>query len=449
MKKILSIFLFSVSCGSIAAQQSYTLQQLKDCAIRNNVAVRSAQYSIEAAKQQRKEAFTKYFPNISASGMHFRANRAMAEKSYNITIDPMDYLHVNEEMLPVLEQMFSPESFAPISQTMTFSMLKKGTMGGVTAVQPVFAGGRIVNSNRLARVGVDASNLQLQLSKNEVEKKTEEYYWQLITLDEKMNTIHAVEELLGDIHKDVKVAVNAGIALPNDLLQVELRQSDIDSQKLKLQNGISIVRMLLAQYCGLDNSNISVVKEELATAAPVEALGDLNNLAEYQLLQKQVDAAKLQKRLAVGQNMPTVSVGAGYAYHNLLENDRTFGMVFATVSVPITDWWGGSHAIKRKKIEQRKAEEQLVDNSELLAIRMQKAWNDVEEAYKQLLIAQHSIKQAEENLRIHRDYYRVGTSRMADLLEAQLLYQQACDKQTDAFAEYQNKQLEYRQAIGQ
>ena len=153
--------------------------------------------------------------------------------------------------------------------------------------------------------------------------------------------------------------------------------------------------------------------------------------------------------MEVGKNLPTVGVGAGYNYHNLLDNNHTFGMVFATVSVPISDWWGGSHAIKRKKISQQQAEEQLVDNSQLLKIRMQNAWNNVEESRLQLEIAQRSIEQAEENLRLNRDYYKAGTSKMSDLLEAQLLYQQSLDRRTDAYADYQNKLLEYRQATGQ
>ena len=80
---------------------------------------------------------------------------------------------------------------------------------------------------------------------------------------------------------------------------------------------------------------------------------------------------------------------------------------------------------------------------------MQNAWNNVEEAYQQLQIARRSIEQAEENLRLNRDYYKAGTSRMSDLLEAQLLYQQSLDKRVDAYADYQNKLLEYRQATGQ
>ncbi len=127
--------------------------------------------------------------------------------------------------------------------------------------------------------------------------------------------------------------------------------------------------------------------------------------------------------MEIGKNLPTVGVGAGYNYHNLLDNNHSFAMVFATVSVPISDWWSGSHAIRRRKIEHQKAEEQLADNSELLKIRMQNAWNNVEESYQQLQIAQRSIEQAEENLRLNRDYYCAGTSKMSDLLEAQLLYQ--------------------------
>lgn len=150
----------------------------------------------------------------------------------------------------------------------------------------------------------------------------------------------------------------------------------------------------------------------------------------------------------MSKNLPTVAVGAGYNYHTLLDNDHSYAMLFATVSIPISDWWGGSHAIKRKKIAYQQAQEQLTDKAQLLTIRMQNAWNNVVEARQQLMIAQHSIEQSEENLRLHRDFYRAGTCKMSDLLEAQLLFQQSRDKYTDAYADLQNKILEYEQSTG-
>lgn len=444
MKKILSII--ALGCSISVSAQTYTLEQLKDAALRNNITVRNAQRSVEAAQQQRKEAFTKYFPNVSGTGLWFNANKGMAQT----TINPSEVM--SPEMGASLAQIFPPEALAALTNPISISMMKNGTIGSLMALQPVFAGGQIINGNKLAKVGEDVSRLQLQLSENEVEKTTEQYFWQLASLQEKMKTINAVDTLLADIHKDVDVAVRAGVAMRNDLLQVQLRQNDVESQRLKLQNGISIVRMLLAQYCGLDQTEFTLgYQTELSSPLPQKQDHSqaLLGTAEYQLLGKQVEATSLQKKMTVGQNLPSVAVGAGYNYHNLLENDHTFGMVFATVSVPITDWWGGSHAIKRKKIEYQKAVDEQHDKAQLLQIRMQNAWNNVEEARQQLDIAKRSIEQAEENLRLNRNFYRAGTSKMSDLLEAQLLYQQSLDRRTDAYADYQNKLLEYRQATGQ
>ena len=433
-------------CSNKTFAQTYTLEQIKDSALQNNIAVRSARYDIEAAQQQRKEAFTKYFPNISGKGFWFNANKGMAQT----TINPADF--ISPELQATLGTLFPAEMLGALVSPIDISMLKNGTVGSLMAVQPVFVGGQIINGNKLAKVGEDVSRLQLQLSEQEVEKTAEQYFWQLASLQEKMKTIDAVDTLLRDIHKDVDVAVRAGVALPNDRLQVEIRQNDIESQKLKLANAISIVRLLMTQYCGLRDTSFAITYQT-DVSSPLLSKQDhqqaLLSTAEYQLLGKQVEATSLQKKLAVGQNLPSVAVGAGYNYHNLLDNDHHFGMVFATVSLPISDWWGGSHAIKRKAIAYQKAQEQQADNAELLKIRMQNAWNGVEESYQQLPLTQKSIVQAEENLRLHRNYYQAGTCRMSDFLEAQLLYQQACDKHTDAFAAYQNKLLEYRQAVGQ
>ena len=447
MKKIFAIIAGLVCCCVTAtSQQTYTLQQMKDSALQNNFAIRSAKYGVEAAQQQRKEAFTKYFPNVSGTGLWFNANKGMAQTTINSSE------MISPELGAALAQSLPAEALAALGSPISISMMKNGTIGSLMAMQPVFAGGQIINGNKLAKVGEDVSRLQLQLSENKVEKTTEQYFWQLASLQEKIKTVEAVDTLLAGIHKDVDIAVRAGLAMRNDLLQVQLRQNDIESQRLKLQNGISIVRLLLSQYCGLRDTSFTISYQSDIPSTLLSRQDHnqaLLGTAEYQLLGKQVEAANLQKKLAVGQNLPSVAVGAGYNYHNLLDNNHTFGMVFATVSVPISDWWGGSHTIKRRKIEHQQAQEQLADNAELLKIRMQNAWNGVEESYQLLQLAKRSIEQAEENLRLNRNYYRAGTSKMSDLLEAQMLYQQSCDKYTDAFADYQNKLLEYKQAIGQ
>ena len=240
-------------CTAMSAQaQTYTLEQILDSARANNIELRKAHHAIDAATEQRKEAYTNYFPNVSGTALWFNANKGMAET----TMVPSSM--VPSSLAPSLAQMFPAEALAALAAPINISMMKNGTIASLTAVQPVFAGGQIINGNRLAKLGEDVSRLQLQLSENEVEKTAEQYFWQIVTLEEKMKTLKAVGTLLADIHKDVTVAVKAGVALRNDLLQVQLRQNDLESQKLKLRNGLSLVRMLLAQYCGLRDTTFSI-----------------------------------------------------------------------------------------------------------------------------------------------------------------------------------------------
>jgi outer membrane protein TolC len=80
---------------------------------------------------------------------------------------------------------------------------------------------------------------------------------------------------------------------------------------------------------------------------------------------------------------------------------------------------------------------------------MQHLWNEVKDAYQQIQIAQSSIEQSTENLRLNRNYYNAGISTMSDLLDAQSLYQQSRDKLVDTYSQFKIKVLEYRQATGQ
>jgi basic membrane lipoprotein Med (substrate-binding protein (PBP1-ABC) superfamily) len=100
-------------------------------------------------------------------------------------------------MAPTLAEMFPPEALAELANPVSISMMKNGTIAGITATQPVFAGGQIVNGNRLAKIGEEAAYLQKQLSENEVEKTAEQYFWKIVSLQEKTKTLDAVEQLLG------------------------------------------------------------------------------------------------------------------------------------------------------------------------------------------------------------------------------------------------------------
>ena len=411
-----------MACLRMPAQHTYTLDECIDEALKNNVRIKNADNDLSVAKHGSKEAFTKYFPSLSATGGGFMADKGL----------------IQLEMSPEMEM----------------SILKNGIVGGVSASMPLFTGGQIVNANKLAKVNVEVSRLQHGLSVNEVKLVTERYFWQIVKLKEMLNTLSSVEGQLESIRKDVEASVDAGVTNRNDLLQVQLRKNETRSTRISVENALSVSRKLLAQYIGCASDSIDVAFDFGGTLPShpdnlyriPESAFVLTN--EYSLLQQDVKASRLQYRMSVGKNLPSIAIGGGYMYDNLMDKDHSFWMGFATVSVPLSGWWGGSHDMKKHKLRLRNAENRFTDQSQLLIIRMQNTWNDLTDAYQQVEIAVESIGQATENLRLQTDYYHAGTCTMSDLLEAQTLYQQSRDKYVESYARYEVKKREYLHATG-
>ncbi|MDE5632133.1 MAG: TolC family protein, partial [Muribaculaceae bacterium] len=210
------MFAFGLRAGQ--ADSVVTLEHCIELTLANNATERNAANDTRAAIELRKEAFTKYFPEVSASGMAFWTHNDVFQ--YNI--------------LDIVEIGF----------------INKGKMAGVQALQPVFMGGQIVNGNKLAEVGEDVATLRQQQSRDELRLTAESLYWKLVTLKATREALEAAIVTLDTLDSQVNVAVEAGVAMPNDLLKVRLKRNTYRTEKVDLDNGIKLVKMLLGQYMG-------------------------------------------------------------------------------------------------------------------------------------------------------------------------------------------------------
>ncbi len=446
MKKYIIICLIWICAFPVFAQRALTLDESKQLALQNNAKIKNGALEIESTQQTKKAAFTNFFPSISASGAMFEAQKNLMEISTqggNLPIyDGKD-----------LAALSTATQFAYMPAS-TMGLLKSGTFGMVTAVQPIFAGGRIWNGNKLASLGEDISEYKNRLSRNEVILKTEEQYWLVVSLNEKFKTIQRYEELLNDLLAQVEDAYKSGVAMKNDLLKVKVKRSEVLLNKSKLENGRKLATMAFCQYIGIPFDSALVLKDSLVVnQLPqtyfIDHSAALNNRSEYHLLQASVRAEELQTNIKLGEYLPQAGIGVSGLYMKLDEGkDRTIGMVFGTVSIPISDWWSASHTLQEQSIKEQIAQNMMKDNSELLLLQMQKAWQDLSDAYKQLLLSEEAKAQAEENLKVNQDSFNNGMSNLSDLLEAQALLQQMNDQLIDARAGYRSKQIMYLQVTG-
>ncbi len=448
MKRLYIIALSVITLLPVHAQKVYTLKECRQLAIQNNVKMRDAQLKILQSKETEKNAFSKYLPTVSAGAAYFRSNDYLAKKDISLSAQEQ------QELGSILSQMgLNPSALASLPSSFAFNMMKHGTIAQVMAMEPIYAGGQITAGNKLAKLQTEVTKLQLQQSRDEIISSTETYYNQLLTLFEKVKTLDAADRQLMRIHQDAENAYKGGISNKNDVLTVELKQNELATSRLKLDNGIKLCKMVLAQYIGLNGEDIQI-DTVLTSVIPepstylVDHVTALNNRTEIKLLDRNVEANKLQTKLKKGALLPTVSVGAVGVYQDLLGEGQTNVIGMATVSVPISEWWSGNHQVHHQKIAEQIASQDREDNRQLILIQMQSAYNDLDNAYKQILLARKSIDKSAENLRLNEDYYHAGTSTMGDLLDAQTQNQQSRDQYADAVSQYLNSKTAYLIATG-
>ncbi len=224
------------------------------------------------------------------------------------------------------------------------------------------------------------------------------------------------------------------------------------SRRLALNNGIEAVRLMLAQLCGADMQTFDIAAQHITEpVAPetyfVQPDVALGNREEVQLTEKAVSAKALQVKMERGKNLPMVAVGAAGMYYNMMEKNQGNLIGLATVSVPISNWWGGTHDIRRAKVALEQSRNTRQDTQEKLRIDILTSWNALQEAYAQIEVARRSVSQADENLRLSRNQFDAGTQDMTELLDAVTLYTQSHSTLTTACARYQSRLAEYQRKV--
>lgn len=450
MNKNILIILIIVALGSnVSAQQSYSLKQCQDLVLQHSKKMKYAQMQQKKAEIIRKEAWTNYLPQVEAGFYAVQLNKRLVE--FDNPAGNLPVYNGDPATLPTANQF----AFLP---AISLSAGDKMHTGNITAMQPLYAGGRIKTGNRLSEVGVKVSQLQVQLSKIELMAKTESMYWQIVALDEKQKTLEAYEKLLKTLEKEAKDALKAGLIDKSQVLTVGLKQNEVQLNKLKLRNGRQLALMAFCQHLGIDyDKNMQLTDALPPNVAPnslqVEAAASVPKRQEYQMLTQAVKAEELKTNLKRGEFLPEVGLGASAFYTDAMErgsNGRLARVgLFLAVKIPISNIWTKRHSLNGHVMGQKMAQNRLQETSELLKLQIQKTYYELTESYQTIALEQQKVAQQEEFMQVIRDNHKAGVMPLSKLLEAQADVQKAKSEYIDALSVYHQKVVAYKKASAQ
>ena len=440
MKRTILLLTFVVTVSCMHAQRMLTLEECRNLAIQNNKELQISGEKIKMADNEKKAAFTKYFPQLSANGAYMWNQKDINLLDMGALSSSLSSSLGGLAQLPMIQHLMSGVN------DMQHLDVQNIWVGNVSLVQPVFMGGKIVNYNQITKfakqLAESMNNLQLQ----DLIYKTDETYWQVISLVNKKKLADAYVDLLRKMDSDVTAMIYEGVATEADGLSVKVKLNEAEMAQTKVENGLALTRMLLAQICGLSlEEDLSLADEKLDNF-PVEttqASADLN-----EAFMNRNELRSLEEML------PNVALAANYFVTNPnvfngFKNDFA-GMfnVGVMVKVPLSGWWEGTYRRNSAKAETRIKTLEWQDAREKIELQVNQSVYKVNEAGKKLIASSRNMENAEENLRRANFGFEEGVIPALNLMEAQTAWVSARSSLIDAQIEVKLTEVYLSKALG-
>lgn len=468
---------------SASSQVEITLQKCREMALQNNNDLQIAEMTKEKADAEKKAIATMYLPNFKLSGVgayvHEDIEKTLTKQiqmeaylpTYNfdpatqslqpnvlVAVDPSTGVAspvIGEDGNPIFNQY----AYLPLDEAMELTLklsLQGAYMAGLSVEQPIFQGGKITSGYRMAKIGQEMAEYNVQMQKMTTLYETDQAYWLYISVLEKVQLAHQALDLLDTLKNTVKNSFEVGLVNENEYLKIQVAHNKARLDVQQAENGLELARMALCRAIGEDYATQFVTVDstiEVSNIFSVQSNGSVSNRPEYALLQKQVDLEKRKIDLVRADFLPTAGLSAGYYYIGGAElNDEEIQMstasVMANVSIPLFHWTEGYQKVRAAKISADIKQLEFEKNARLLELEIEQAKRQLEDAYKNVDLTSESLAQADENLRVSKNNYEIGMGSITDFLMAQTSWQEAHSKVIEAKANCKTKETTYLKTCG-
>jgi outer membrane protein TolC len=449
--KIYTIFAVSLISFQGIGQETLSLQESRKLALEYNQRIKIADELISENQANVKFAFTHFLPNLSAEG------------NYNYLHD-IDDINIPGRFLQTANSLDEAKlgNFTGTSDVYFPGLnLKMGNIDYYSAnlvlSQPIYAGGKVRSNYNMAKLASDLSVFNRKLEASEVILETDEAYWNLVSVSERVKVAEKYVEMLNQLVTDLTNAFDLELTTKNELLkaQVQLNQAKLDLFRIK--NAFILSRMALCQVIGKDLKSEIIASDTLILIENNSIDDDfivksMQQRPEILMLGKQVEIDRQEEKSTLADYLPQLGVGASYGYTSKVESlmdSRQNLSVQASLKVPIFHWNERKHRMAAKKYQTKQRELQLDRTKDLVSLEVQQAYFNLQEAYQQKELADISMSQAEENVSITKNSFYEGLANTTEMLDAQAFWQQAYTELIDAKINFKLKESGFQKAIGE
>lgn len=484
MKSFISLILLAGLTVNGFGQRVLSIDSCRNLALKNNKELRMAEEKINAAHYQKKAAFTNYLPKFDIMGTYMRTQKEISllsdeQKNTISNIGTATGAQLQQQLQqlaasnPLLASILKPlegmipglatglngvgQGIVDAFRTDTRNMFA----GAATLTQPLFMGGKIIAYNKITKYAEQLAESQHETSIQELILNTDQAYWQVISLVNKKNLAESYLELLKSLDSDVEKMIAEGVATKADGLSVKVKVNEAEVTLTKVENGLSLSKMVLCQLCGLPlDTDIKLADEEMENLSLPNTYTESNvstalaNRHELKSLELATEIYRQKVNVVRSEFLPSLAFTANYLVTNpSLVNgfENKFRGLWAAgviLKIPVFHWGEGIYKVKAAKAEANIAKYQLEDVKEKVELQVTQASYKVNEATKQLHAAEQNMEKAEENLKYAKLGFKEGVIPTSNVLEAQTAWLSAQSGKIDAQIDMKMSEIYLNKSMG-
>ncbi len=481
MRKVVGVLCLLWMALNSYGQRILNLDSCRSLAMRNNKQLLISRNNLEAAQNEHKAARTNYLPKVGLTAgyvwnqksVHLlskdtrnrlgslgtSAGAGLSEVAQNMATQ-------HPELVPLLESLGTPlvsalngvgSQVVDAFKTSTYNMYA----GSLVLTQPIYFGGRIKAYDNITKYTGRLLGEQHDQMLDEIVYSADQAYWQVVSLAGKKRLAEGYVKMLEKLDSDIRKMYDEGVATKATTLTVRVKLNEAEMSLVKVNDGLSLARMLLCQICGLPvGTAIQLADEDktdLSVDASLQRPDTLNAYARRHDLKALSEAVKIADenvKLVRASNLPVLSAFGAYnlsnpnvynGFQNKFSGNFSIGIA---LHVPILQWGEGRYRLRAARALAQNQRYLLQDAKEKVNLQINQARFKVDEAQKKLLMARKNQEKADENLRYADVGFHEGVIAASDMLEAQTAWLQACSEKLDAEIDVKLTDVYLQKSVG-
>ncbi|MCC7123328.1 MAG: efflux RND transporter permease subunit [Acidobacteria bacterium] len=382
---------------------SLTFDQALQHALTANEGLKVVQERVRESQARVREARTNYLPQVNLSYLYTPAQRF--------------------PQIRIPAGLFGPE------ETTFQANFQRQNILGLDISQPLYTGGRLQNAHAIQESALDASRLDLDRSRQDLQYRVVEVFYNALLRQQGVGVADEQIRLAETQLNLAKVRYDAGTVARLDVLQAEVQLANAKARRIQAQAEVDAAVQAVRTVLSLPQRQVLNLVGTLDEGREIPSLEALElalpRRPDLQAFNARREQAEFSSRLAGGEWKPSLAFRGNIQYQDdefsrVIRNETqnyTFGLA---LQMPLMASPGAAARRTAAQAQMRQAEHGLNASTDQARLELETAWTTLQSAAEVVSMQQKALELARESVQIAQVSYESGVITSAELNDAQV-----------------------------